>query len=112
MSHTSEDRVPSATESQEGATIIPFERPQSELQKAVQLRAQEHIERIRKREKEKRRPHPMRVAIVLVLAAIPVFLIFGAVDAFLRAVQKFTAVAESTPTQAEPEPEPPAQFES
>jgi hypothetical protein len=105
MSHTSEDRVPATAESQEGATILPFERPQSELQRAVQMRAQDHIERIRKREEEKRRPNPLRVAIVMVLAAIPVILIFGAVDKFLTAIQKYTAAMYATPADSAPQPE-------
>jgi len=112
MSHTSEDRLPSAAESQEGARILPFERPQSELQKAVQLRAQDNMERIRKREEEKRRPNPLRVAIVMVLAAIPVILIFGAVDKFLTAVQKYTASFDAAPAQTESQPEPPPPIES
>jgi hypothetical protein len=112
MSHTSEDRVLSSPESQDGATIIPFERPQSELQKAVQQRALDQMERVRKREEQRRRPNPLRVAIVAVLAAIPVILIFGAVDKFLTAVQKFTASYESTPAQSEPQAEAPAQIES
>jgi hypothetical protein len=105
MSHTSEDRVPATGESQEGATILPFERPQSELQRAVQMRAQDQIERIRKREEAKRRPHPLRVAIVMVLAAIPVILIFGAVDKFLTAIQKYTAAMYEAPADSAPQPE-------
>jgi hypothetical protein len=112
MSHTSEDRVPSEAESQDSATILPFERPQSELQRAVQMRAQDHIERIRQREAEKRRPHPLRVAIVVVLAAIPVILIFGAVDKFLTAIQKYTASFDTPPVQSELQPEPPEPIES
>lgn len=112
MSHTSEDRVPSAAESPESATILPFERPQSELQKAVQMRALDHMERLRKLEEEKRRPNPWRVAIVVVLAAIPVILIVGAVDKFLTAIQKYNASFDSPPAQSEPQPEPPAPIES
>ena len=112
MSHTSEDRVPSPDETQEGATILPFERPQSELQKAVQMRALDHMERIRKREEEKRRPHPLRVAIVVILAAIPVVLIVGAVDKFLTAIQKYNASFDSAPAQTQPQPEPPQPIES
>jgi hypothetical protein len=112
MSHTSEDRVPSAAESQDSARILPFERPQSELQRAVQMRAQDNMERIRQREAEKRRPHPLRVAIVVVLAAIPVILIFGAVDKFLTAIQKYTASFDTAPAQSEPQPEPPEPIES
>lgn len=112
MSHTSEDRVPSAAEPQDSARILPFERPQSELQRAVQMRAQDNMERIRQREAQKRRPHPLRVAIVVVLAAIPVILIFGAVDKFLTAIQKYTASFENAPVQSEPQPEPPEPIES
>lgn len=110
MSHTSEDRVP--VEAQEGATILPFERPQSELQKAVQMRAQEQIERIRRREHAKRNPNPWRVAIVVVLAAIPVIALFSGVDAFLRAIQMYMATQAAEPAQTESQPEPPQEIES
>jgi hypothetical protein len=112
MSHTSEDRVPSADELSESARVLPFERPQSELQKAIQMRAQENIERIRQRDAAKRRPHPLRVAIVMVLAAIPVILIFGAVDKFLTAIEKYNASFESAPAQSESQPESPPPIES
>jgi hypothetical protein len=48
----------------------------------------------------------------MVLAAIPVFLIFGAVDKFLTAIQKYNASFESAPAQSEAQPEPPAPIES
>jgi hypothetical protein len=105
MSHTSEDRVPSADEQRtEGARIIPFERPQSELQKAMQARAQEHLDREREREKESRKVAPLRSIVIVILAAIPVIAIFGAVDQFLRVVQKFMAIQASQPAQTTPEP--------
>jgi hypothetical protein len=112
MSHTSEDRVLTADEPVDGARILPFERPQSELQKAVQARAQEHLDRERAREKESRKVAPLRSLIIVILAAIPVIAIFGAVDQFLRVVQKFMAIQAEQPAQTAPEPAPQIQSSS
>lgn len=96
-----------------GARILPFERPQSDLQRAIQLRAQERLDRERERNREERRPQPLKWAIVFAIALIPVILIFGAVDGFLRAMQKVNEMNSSAPaaTSAQPMPaeeEPPA----
>lgn len=66
----------------QSAQIIPFERPQSDLQRAVQQRAQEAMDRDRDRAAK---PNPVRWVVVLALATIPVLLLLGAVDGFLRA---------------------------
>jgi hypothetical protein len=85
------------------ARVIPFERPQSELQKAVQQRAQETIDRERDRARQQRPPAWKR-AFVLALAAVPVVLTFGAAIGFVSALRQFnTAVfegAKNTPPQS------------
>jgi hypothetical protein len=48
----------------------------------------------------------------MVLAAIPVILIFGAVDKFLTAIQKYNASFQSAPAQSESQPESPLPIES
>src|SRR5690606_37413524 len=85
-----------------------FERPQSELQKAAQQRAQERIDRERARD-ALHRPAPWRRAHTLALATIPVFLTFGAAIAFLGALRQFSAAVFSAPAQEAPAPQNTAQ---
>jgi hypothetical protein len=102
MSH-SEDRAaamvappPMPTPS---AQIIPFERPQSDLQRAVQQRAQEAMDRDRDRAPK---PNPVRWLVVFALATIPVLLLLGAVDGFLRAYYRVNQmIGEQVNAQAE-----------
>jgi hypothetical protein len=99
MSHTSEERV--SDDSPVPATsarIVPFQRPQSELQKAVQERAHEAM--ARDRDRANQRPAPWRRALVFVLATVPVVLTFGAALAFVGALRQFhSAVLASPPAQ-------------
>ncbi|HEX2495063.1 MAG TPA: hypothetical protein VHK24_14925 [Steroidobacter sp.] len=109
MSQHSEDRLDESTppSPEQSARILPFERPQSDLQRAIQLRAQEAIDLERERDREAKRPAPLRWLIVLAIAALPVVLIFGAVDGFLRAFYKVNETynaAPAAPQSAQPEP--------
>jgi hypothetical protein len=106
MSHQSEDRLPesaSGSPSPVSARILPFERPRSELQRAIQERAQEAIDLDRDREREVKRPQPLKWLIIFVIALIPVIAIFGAVDSFLRAFYRINQ-AYSAPQNAQPQP--------
>lgn len=98
MSQHSEERVPEELASSSSkAQVLAFERPQSELQKAVQQRAQETIDRERARAAQQR-PAVWRRALVLALAAIPVIITFGAAIGFVGALRQFnTAVMNSGP---------------
>jgi hypothetical protein len=100
MTQHSEERL-SETEGapsvRTGARILPFERPQSELQRAIQQRAQETIDLNRERDREKRRPQPLKWAAIFALACIPVALTLGAVDGFLRVFHQVTATFTSMP---------------
>jgi hypothetical protein len=118
MTQQSEERLPASASdpSSQPATarILPFERPQSDLQRAIQVRAQEAIERDRDRDREERRPQPLKWIIIFAIALIPVILIFGAVDGFLRAFYKVNETYNALPAQQSveqttPEMEPPAQ---
>jgi hypothetical protein len=105
MSHQSEDRLSesaSGTANPVSARILPFERPRSELQRAIQERAQEAIDIDRDREREVKRPQPLKWLIIFVIALIPVILIFGAVDGFLRAFYRINQ-AYSAPQNAQPQ---------
>jgi hypothetical protein len=108
MSQHSEERasesdIDSSAPTVGTARVIPFERPQSELQKAVQQRAQETMERERDRANQK--PPAWRRALVLVLAAVPVFLTFGAALGFVGALRQFnSAMFEGTKNSTEQAP--------
>lgn len=114
MSQQSEERVPESAgagrESARSAQILPFERPRSELQRAIQLRAHETLERERERDREDRRPKPLKWLTILLLASIPVILTLGAVDGFLRVMQRALATYGSMPAASQPaDPEPSTQ---
>jgi len=109
MSQSSEDRVPqSAIDAQEPARILPFERPLSELQRSIQWRAQTANDVQREREREAKRPRPLKWLIIFLLALVPVVMIFGALDAFLRLYYRLTEqylsapVEQSLPAASEP----------
>lgn len=107
MSQQSEDRVDeSAREpvAPPSARILPFERPQSDLQRAVQLRAQEAMDLDRDRDREANKPAPLRWLVILLIAAIPVILIFAAVDAFLRVFHKVNETYSTMPAPQQEEP--------
>ena len=96
------DLVPAGT-----ARVIPFERPQSELQRAVQQRAQETIDRERDRANQK--PPAWRRVLVLALAAVPVVVTFGAAIGFVGALRQFnTAVFEGAQNSNAQTPQPAA----
>ena len=102
MTQHSEERVPEtegAPPVRPGAQILPFERPQSELQRAIQQRAQEALDRDAELEREKRRPQPLKWLTIFALACIPVLLTMLAVDGFLRVFHKVTEIYTSTPQQ-------------
>jgi hypothetical protein len=119
MSQQSEDRLPETAPAGGptplSARILPFERPRSELQRAIQERAQEAIDLDRDREREVKRPQPLKWLIITVLALIPVILTFGAVDGFLRAFYRITQTYSAQPAQSvQPqtsEPQAPTQSE-
>jgi hypothetical protein len=110
MSQHSEERLPDtegAPSVRAGAQILPFERPQSELQRAIQQRAQQALDRDAELDREKRRPQPLKWLTIFALACIPVLLTLVAVDGFLRVFHK---VAETY--SSEPAPQPPATAET
>ena len=104
MSQHSEERVPEETNAAPAkAQVLPFERPQSELQKAVQQLAQERIDLERERA-QRQKPAVWRRVLVLALAAIPMFITFGAAITFVGALRQFnSAVFSSKSQQASPQ---------
>lgn len=104
MSQNPEERASDAVApSPTKAQVLPFERPQSELQKAVQQRAQETIDRERDRA-ALQRPAPWRRALILALAAIPVFITFGAAIGFVGALRQFNSAIFNSAAPPAPAP--------
>ena len=102
MTQHSEERLPEtevAPSVRAGARILPFERPQSDLQRAIQQRAQDALDRDRELDREKRRPQPLKWLAIFALACIPVLLTIGAVDGFLKVFHKVAAMYTAAPVQ-------------
>lgn len=100
MSQHSEERLPETEGEQSvrtGARILPFERPQSELQRAIQQRAQEALDLDRERDRETRRPQPLKWLTIFTLACIPVLLTIVAIDGFVRVFHKVNDMYLSKP---------------
>jgi hypothetical protein len=107
MSQHSEERLPEAEGApsvHSGARILPFERPQSELQRAIQQRAQEDIDLNRERDRETRRPQPLKWLTIFALACIPVLLTLLVIDGFVRVFHKVTEMYSSEPAQQQSAP--------
>jgi hypothetical protein len=83
--------------------VVPFERPQSELQRAVQERAQERIDRAR----SKPRIGPMRMIVTIAVATIPVLILLGMINGAVRGIHLLTtfyAARASATTTTKPAP--------
>lgn len=99
MSQQSEECLPESTSAEHGAPgarILHMKGRQYDLQKAIQQRAQESVEREAALDKEERRPKPLKWAIALVIAAIPIALTLVAVDSFLRVFHQYLDVTVET----------------
>jgi hypothetical protein len=109
MSQQSEERVAesgqSETDQQRSARILHLKSRQSELQRAIQQRAQESVEREAALDKEARRPKPLKWLVVMSIAAIPAILTLTAVDGFLKVFHKYLGVAAAQVEQQQREAE-------
>jgi hypothetical protein len=81
------------------------ERQPTDLQRAVQQRAQESLERSRERARTK--PAPIKWAVTFVLALIPVIVLVAGIDAFVRVFHQINDYYSKLPVPA-PEPQEPA----
>lgn len=109
MSQQSEERLPESAATD--ANPLPTARilqlkTRSDLQRAIQQRAQESVERERDLDQEERRPKPLKWLIIAAIAAIPAVLTLVAVDGFLRAFHRYLDVAVSSQPQQPSEPAP------
>ena len=112
MTQHSEERLPETEGTppmHSGARILPFERPQSELQRAIQQRAQDALDRDRELDREKRRPQPLKWLAIFALACIPVVLTIVAVDGFLRVFHKVAEIYSSQPSPQQQQEAAPAE---
>ena len=116
MSQHSEERLPETDGEpsvRNGARILPFERPQSELQRAIQQRAQQTLDLDRERDRETRRPQPLKWLTIFALACIPVLLTIVAIDGFVRVFHKVTEMYSSeAPPQGQSQQQPTAPGEA
>ena len=115
MTQHSEERLPEtegAPSGRTGARILPFERPQSELQRAIQQRAQDALDRDAELEREKRRPQPLKWLTIFALACVPVLLTVVAVDGFLRVFHKVAAIYSAEPPAQAQQQAPPSDEQS
>ncbi len=106
MSQQSEECLPESAQSEQneasGARILHMKGRQYDLQKAIQQRAQESVDREAALDKEQRRPKPLKWGIALIIAAIPIALTLTAADTFLRAFHRYLDVTvETSNRQAE-----------
>jgi len=97
MTQSSEERVPSPGDDSSTARILPFERPQSELQRAVQQRAQERIEA----EQIKPKVSNVRRLMTLIAALVPVLLTLAGFLVAVQAVRFVTSLYATPPAPAE-----------
>jgi hypothetical protein len=98
MNQQSEERAPDQAASPQKARILPFERPQSELQRAVQLRAQQRIDA----ESVKPKSSPVRSIVALAAALVPVLLIFSGFFVAVHAVRLITSLYAPAPQSSAP----------
>jgi hypothetical protein len=105
MTQSSEERVPQSPDPIISARIIPFERPQNELQRAVLRRAQEHIEA----ESVKPKTSKVRKLVTFAAALVPVALTFSG---FLLAVHAVRIITSLYATPETPAPAAPPAVES
>src|SRR5262245_26535191 len=101
MTQSSEERVSQAAVDPPSARVIPFERPRSELQRAVQERAQARIDA----EAVKPKVSPLRRLVTFAVALIPVTIIFSGFLLAVHAVRLITSLY-AKPAQSTPQPEP------
>ncbi|HEY0940573.1 MAG TPA: hypothetical protein VGE08_10795 [Steroidobacter sp.] len=109
MSQQSEECVAesaqSEAEKQQSARILHLKSRQYDLQKAIQQRAQESLEREAALDKEERRPKPLKWLVVASIAAIPAILTLTAVDGFLKVFHKYLGVVTAQVEQQQKEAE-------
>lgn len=105
MSQPSEERLPDSppagSDAPQGARILHMKSTHYDLQRAIQQRAQESLEREADLDREERRPKPLKWLIILAIACVPMALTLFAVDGFLKVFHRYLSVTSSQ-QQAQP----------
>ena len=104
MSQQSEERVPESTPANgDSARILHLKSTHYDLQRAIQQRAQESVEREAELDREARRPKPLKWLIIFLIACVPIALTLFMVDGFLRAFHGYlkTTTEQQQQQQAE-----------
>ena len=106
MNQASDEQMDSSgtTDHQREVPHATGERPPTDLQRAMQQRAQESIERSRERARIK--PAPLKWTVMFVLALVPVLILVAGIDAFVRVFHKINDAYSKLPVPA-PEPQDP-----
>jgi hypothetical protein len=93
MSQQSEERVPEAAPAHgdptQGARILHMKSTHYDLQRAIQQRAQESVEREAQLDREERRPKPLKWLIIFAIACVPILVTLFMVDGFLRVFHRY-----------------------
>lgn len=107
MSQQSEERLPESpsadADGRQSARILQMKSTHYDLQRAIQQRAQESVEREADLDREERRPKPLKWLVIFAIACVPMALTLFAVDGFLRVFHQYLNVASSQQQQAQPD---------
>lgn len=106
MSQQSEERAPESTptpdDAQQGARILHMKSTHYDLQRAIQQRAQESVEREAALDREARRPKPLKWLIISLIAAVPIAATLFMVDGFLRVFHRYlSTISQQEQEQAQ-----------
>lgn len=109
MSQQSEEPLAESAESDpnelQSARILHMKARQYDLQRAIQQRAQESLDREAALDHEQRRPKPLKWLVVMSIAAIPAILTLIAVDGFLKVFHTYLDVTTEAAEQQQREAE-------
>lgn len=90
MSQQSEECVSESTpDDPQSARILRMKSTPYDLQRAIQQRAQESVEREAELDREQRRPKPLKWTIAFLIACVPIALTLFMVDGFLRVFHRY-----------------------
>lgn len=112
MSQQSEERVPEATPAQgdgQSARILHLKSTHYDLQRAIQQRAQESVEREANLDREERRPKPLKWLLISAIACLPIVVTLFMVDGFLRVFHGYLDTVSKQEQSQAAEPQTPAE---
>lgn len=108
MTQQSEERAPESTpdaDNAPGARILHLKSTPYNLQRAIQQRAQESVEREAELDREQRRPKPLKWLIIFAIACLPIVGTLFMVDGFLRVFHRYLDTVSSQEQQQAAEAE-------